>query len=275
MATKSWERVRSAEDYRSFLRAYLEERELNISDLARAAGYGRGYPSDVIKGKRRLTARSCHAFESALKLPSPGRKLFRLLVARDEPDHFPELDPTRLPAMIQALREKPWGNSRRDVREAESRALKSVFTDPRAALVFAVSGQPGRGASFDLIKNRTGLSDGDLASVLRNLERAGLIKHDEPTSLYEPSDLHLFVKSSGEDRFLASLFQIACGAAANRVSQAASSESEFFFSSVYCVREEVLPELKKALRETVLKFIDESIDADGSRMVRFMTALHL
>lgn len=275
MATNSWERIRSAEDYRSFLRAYLEERELNLSDLARAAGYGRSYPSDVIKGKRRLTARSCHAFENALKLPSHGRKLFRLLVAREEPDNFPEFDPSRLPEMIESLRARPWGASHKSVATSQAApALKAVFGDPRAALVFAACGQPGQGASLADVEKRTRLAKPELEGVLRNLSRAGLVRENTETKTFEPSDLHLFVTADNESRLLIDLFQGACLAARHRVQETATSDREFFFSSVYCVREERLPELKRALRETIVKFIDESIDTDGDRMVRLLTALH-
>ena len=83
--------LQQSTDYRSFLRVYLAGRSLSLSDFARAAGFGRSFPSDVLSKKRRLTSKSAYAFEKALKLPIAGKKFFRLLVALEEHDSFPEI----------------------------------------------------------------------------------------------------------------------------------------------------------------------------------------
>ncbi len=274
-----WQPVRAARDYRTFLKAYLEVRDLNLADLARAAGFGRGFPGDVISGKRRLTAKSFYAFEKGMKLPASGRKLFRLLVAREESDLFPDVARESLETMIEALRKKPWSGTRRMAKEADSRSF-ALFEDYRVALIYAASGQPGRGASLEELKKRTSLGSAELLSVTQRMTTAGLLVKAESEDRWEPQDLHLFLqsghqKSGDQNELLTTLFRRGCRAASERVAKGASSSSEMFFSSALCVHEEKLPQLKAALRETMLKFVDDSIEAEGDRVVQLLCSLHL
>lgn len=271
--TDRWNEIRSARDYRSFLKAYVKTREINLSDLARAAGFGRGFPGDVISGKRRLTQKSSYAFEKALKLPAPGKKLFRFLVASEEADLFPEIERDSIAPRIEILRAKPWETSRRNVRELESPSYAKLFEDPRVALIYAAAGEPGKGATYEEIRQRTRLTEEELRAFVEKLERAGLleIKQDQ----YMPRDLHLFLESGAMSEILVSYFKRACRTAGERVAANVGSKQEFFFSSAFCVREERLPELKKALRETILKFVDDGIDPNGDRVIQLLASLHL
>lgn len=247
---------------------------MSLSDIARASGFGRGFPGDVLAGKRRLTTKSAYAFEQALRLPAAGRKLFRLLVARDEADVFPELDRGRINAGIEELRSKPWSAPRRKVLESESRAIRSVFRDHRAIHVYAAAGRPDRGATLEEIRVRTRLSVEDLRIVLDALERGALLKFNEAEQRYVPQDLHLFVPSGERDELFLRLFRQACVEASERVLPGLMSASEFFFSSTFTVGEKRLPELKQALKDTILRFIDDSIDADGERLTNLTVAFH-
>lgn len=273
-APKEWKMVRASENYRTFLKSYLEEASLSLSDLARAAGFGRGFPGDVISGKRRITAKSYHSFEKALKLPQSGRKLFKYLVAREEPDVFPELDPVVVARGIDDLRAKPWGHSRRDVAESRAPDVARLFRDPKSVLVYTASGRPGRGATLEEISKRTSLPPEELVAVVKALESAGMIKFQESESRYEPQDLHLFMRADKQSELFLGIFRTACLEAAERAPQALRSEQEFFFTSTFCIREDQLSELKSALRETILKFVDDSICDDGDKIVRLTTALH-
>jgi DNA-binding transcriptional ArsR family regulator len=267
-----WLKLRSATDYRAFLQAYLEETSLSLSDLARAAGFGRGFPGDVISGRRRLTAKSFRAFRQALKLPPQGRRLFGLLVAFEEADLFPEMDRDAIPRSIDELRRAPWRRARREVSEREVPSLGAALADPRAISVYAAAGRPGQGVSFASLRERTRLSDREIESTLRKLEGAGIVAYRD--GFYEAVDLHLFVQSRGERIEPTEVFREACRIAAHRASQAMASEQELFFASAFCVDEKKMPELKAALRATALKFVDESIQPDGNRVVRLVAALH-
>ena len=269
----NWDKLRESRDYRAFLRVYIETKEISLSDLARAAGFGRGFPGDVISGKRRLTGKSCHAFEMALKVPAPARKLFRFLVARDEPDVFPELEPERVLKTIEELRVRPWSQLRRDLQDKDAPVIEQVFRDPRASLIFAAAGDPDRGATRNEIIERTRLEPSETDTVLRQMVSAGLVENR--AGKYSPKDLHLFFQSTRKNEMFLGMYRRACLAMADRAVENLASETEFFFTSAFCVSEARLPELKKTLRETILKFIDDSIQSDGDRITKLSVGFHL
>lgn len=269
---KDWSEFRSAEHYRDFLKIYIENRGIPLSTLAQSAGFHRSFPSDVLLGRRRLTAKSCHAFEKAMKIPQTAKKLFRLLVAQAEPDEFPELDAETLKKQIFELKTKPWIRSRK-LRESEAPQAASMFTDSNLMSVYAASGSPGQGASFTEIQKRTRILDRELIVAIEKLLIMGLLAKKE--NLFVPQDLHLFLKSEGKNEILKNAFQRAVKLAGERVEKSANSPSEMFFTSSFCVTEARLAELKEALRETILKFVDDSIEASGDRVVHLLTSLHL
>ncbi len=275
-----WEKVRTSGDYRSFLKNYLAEKSLNFSDFARAAGFARGFPSDVISGRRRLSIQSCFAFEKALKLPAPGRKLFRMLVAFEEPDLFPDLDPQNIRRSIEELRQKPWRRSRRELQSDEEPQVHEVLRSLRSAMVYAACGGPERPAIWSQLQTRTQLPDDVLRAELDHLINAGLVLESRSSdgtaeTIYFPQDLHLIIQHDQKTELLKFLFKDSAAEASKRAEVALNSESEFFFTSVFTVHEASMPGLKKALREVILKFVDDSVQADGQRMARLLAALHL
>ena len=270
-----WRPLREAADYRTFIKLYLDHKSLKHSDLARACGFARGFPSDVLSGRRRLTAKSCHAFEKGMKsLPMNGRKLFRMLVAKAEPDVFPELTDKKVSQSIESLRKKPWTRTRRNLSAKSNSVLLDVFQSSESATIYAAAGNPEAGASIDELEARTGFPTSKIYLILKKMIKVGLITEKTDERFY-PEDLHLFVDSqeAGNEVFK-SLFTQACKAAGQRMPKAMTSDSEFFFSSHLCVAEKDLPRLKKALKETILQFADDAISHDGDRMVQLTTAFH-
>lgn len=263
--------LQQSKDYRHFLKTYLTGRSLSLSDYARATGFGRSFPSDVLSGKRRLTARSAYAFEKALRLPLLGKKFFRLLVAKEELDTFPETSRENIENNVKELRTKSWQSAHRKVKENDSANLVELLVDSRAMAVYAASGEPDSGATREDIEKRTRLFGKELERNIENLERAQLIELRE--GQYFPKDLHLFFQMHNCSQLLATIFQKSCRLASERIEKC-DSNSELFFASNLCVREDSMPDLKKALREVILKFVDESVNSAGDRVVRLITALH-
>lgn len=283
MATKSklknpqtqWEALKKASDYREFLSTYLEINHLSFADLARTTGFGRGFPSDVVSGRRRLTAKSYSAFENGLKLPLTGKKLFKLLVAKEEIEIFPELRKHQdmIEPWIEELRGKSLPIPHRETSKAKDAPLEKLMRNPQVISVYAAAGEPGKASSLKQICQRTQLSPAVAQSALKDLEKIGLIQQVD--GLFEPKDLHLIFKANDASDVVIGLFKQACQMAAQRSAVAMTSNEELFFASRFCIDQARLPELKKSLRELILKFIDESIKADGDRVVHLATTLHL
>lgn len=263
--------LQQSPDYRSFLKIYLSEKGLNISDFARATGFSRSYPSDVLSKKRRLTQASQAKFEKALKLPAQGKKLFTLLVAAEEKNIFPDWDRSKLRAQIQDLQTRSWVIDRRRLDEAAAPSVEELLGDSRVMSIYAAAGEPEHGASLEEIQKRTRLYGQELDRNLKKLENAGFLKQQDQR--YFPKDLHLFLQTANQSQILKTVFSKACRLASERV-QNPESNHEMFFCSSFCIKEEMLPELKIALREIILKYVDDSIRADGDRVVRLVTALH-
>ncbi|MFN7906397.1 MAG: hypothetical protein ACK5P5_14545 [Pseudobdellovibrionaceae bacterium] len=271
---EDWSQLRNAKDYRNFLKIYLEIRNLSLSDFARAAGCHRGFPGDVISGKRRLTAQSSFVFEKALKAPLAAKKFFRSLIALEEEDLYPEIDRNKIDLLITELRQKNWNRSHREMSESSIKDPLLLMKIPKFMSVFAASGSPGHGAYQHQIQKRTGIHEPELSDILTQLATVGLVKkiHGD---FFEPQELHLFVKNTDQAQLMKNIFQNAAALASRRVDLAATSKSEMFFASSFCIQESKMPELKNLLRQTILNFIDESIDADGDRVVQLITALHI
>jgi hypothetical protein len=267
----TWESLRNAPDYRRFLQTYLDESSRSLSDFARAAGFGRGFPGDVISGRRRLTAKSFVAFERALDLPVDGRKLFRYLVAEEVPEILPGIEISAIRLRIASLRQKSWTRVRSKEASSNSHLGPSVFANPDTFAVYAAAGTVERGAAFPVISKRTGLSDARLSVAVEGLVRASLLNVAD--GICTPQDTHVFLKTAGNDRAFSDLFKTISAQAAARVDEKLKSDEELFFTSSFCVAKKRLPELKRALRRTLLQFVDEAIESEGDQVVLLETAL--
>ena len=273
LTEESFALLRVAENYREFIRIYLSIFNYSLADFARASGFGRGFPSEVISGKRRLTAKSGHAFERALKLPIPAKKLFRLLVVLEESDFYPDMDRDNLPQEIARLRRHPWKRVRTEKPES-ALGLKHKVLDKKAQIIYAAAGDFLKGATFKEIKARTGLSDKEILHKTIELESHGLIEINDSINVV-PKELHLFLKTCNQSELLIESFKESAELAVQHVTSLKKDSSEFFFSSSFCIDEEKMPKLKQELRETILKYIDNSIDSSGDRVANLILALHL
>lgn len=272
MTLDQWKPLKETFDYRGFLQAYIGLRRISKSQLSLAAGFNRGFVADIISRRRRLKSDTVYALEKTLRVPSIGKKYFRLLVAQDEPELFPEYETEKIAPLLSEMRKRAWNKSYRQVNGSDYSALRKMFNSNDLVSIFAASGLPGVGALLEEIQSRTQFSSQRVRSSLEELMRLGIFK--KQGDRYESQDLHVFLQTENVDALLSDSFQRAARQASNRVSQKHSNTDELFFSSTFCVDKKMLPDLKKALRETALKFIDDHIQADANQVVHLLTALH-
>ena len=199
-----WQKYKKTRDYRQFLSLYLQEENLSLADFARSTGFGRGFPGEVLAGKRKLTAKSFPPFENALRLPNPGRKYFRYLVALESPELFPKHNPEKTEHFLHQLRSKPWNR----VREKSATPLPSqpsLFSDPAVFKVYAAAGDSETGSSLEQLRDRTELAEDQLQAALRQLSGADLM--EMRADRYFLNDPHVYLKTQGADRHFAELFR--------------------------------------------------------------------
>lgn len=268
-----WEEIKKAKTYRAMLKTYLEVFDYSLSDFARAAGFGRGFPGDILSGKRRLTAKSSFAFEKALKLPQPGKRFFRLLVAQEEVDVFPEIDRSRVSSELQLVRNKSWKRIRHSAHETAAPEFKNIQLDKRMLATYAGAGNPGTGATLDEVVLRTGFTKEQVLKFAKDLQQLQLLEF-KSADFVVPKDQHFFLQTTDQSRLLQQTFKQSAQLAVEKVMSDASKKDEFFFNSSFCIQADKMADFKKELRETILKFIDHSTDDDGTRVVHLLTALH-
>ncbi len=271
-ADQVWNELKNSKDYRDFLANYLRLRQLSLSDFARATGFGRGFPGDVISGKRRLTAKSSIVFERSLKLPPTGRRLFRLLVALKEEDTYPELERKDLAHEISHLRAKRLVSPRRIVLEEKIPAR--ILLRPHALAVLAACGEPNSWTTLEAIMERTQLPAQRVISLLKDLQGAQFIFPHATEARFKPSDEHIHIEPQQQSELFVQIFKKATEEAAEKAKTSLGSQEELFFNSTLCVRKENVPELKKALGDVILKFIDSATDSEGERLIKLVVGLH-
>ena len=249
--------LRKASNYRNFLEIYLELFDYSLSDFARATGFGRGFPGDVISGKRRLTSKSSYAFEKALKLPLKGKKYFRLLVANEEVDLFPEIDRARIGDEILNLKNLPWKKTRTEIQESSVAGIQTLGFDKKMLTVLAAAGDLVTGSSIKEIKERTGFSNSEILKYSEHLEKLGLLEIKDSTRVI-PKDLHLFLETADQSSLLKQTFHQSVDLAEKSIVKLDKEKNDFFFNSSFCIQKNKLPMLKQELRETILKFVDRN-----------------
>jgi hypothetical protein len=266
-----------ANDYRSFLRALLDERrangeKVNFSGLSRRAGFAsRSYIKEVLEGKKRVAAPSLLRFIKAFRLDKTTGSLFSFLVALEEEDvNFEGLSSEHLRLKIEATREKL---SRRISKSKNVNRSDAFAPGPRAVEVFAALGSPERGASIEQIQSRSRLDQETCMKVLNYFLAKKIIRHEK--GRYFLSQPNLDLGSLGKDLAFKKLF----GRVIEELNQShrskLSSKEELFFYSAYSVRRSQLPEMKKRLRELLLEYIDTEQVDDGDAVVKTVIALYL
>jgi hypothetical protein len=273
LATDLLQELRQATNYRSFLKTYLQMKGLSGGAFAKQAGFVRQFPSDVMTGKRRLTLKSFAAFDAAMHIPPMAHKYFKHLVASEERDLFPELQTQTIHRVLQELRSQTWQNSFRKNAIKPSQDASQLFHDPSTLVIMSAVGTPEKGAQLEEIISRSGLSAAEVKLLLPKLVQAKIIRLEN--TCYFVDDFHQFLSADVQKEAFAAVFSAACHVAAQKASTAKNEDSEMFFTSFFCVDRAKLPELKAALRKTLLQFVDDSIQTDANSVVRLVAALHL
>ncbi len=274
ISNENFSLLKEVNDYREFLSVYLKITNRTLSDFARAAGFVRGFPGDIISRRRRLSAGSYKSFASALILPSAAKRYFRLLVARDERDLFPEISSSQIEKGLRSLRLKTWQSGHRVVQADLEKNLTAVMRELSCLSVYAAAGSPGSRTPLHLLISRTALSVATVKKAIQLLKKARLLEQID--SNYSPIDFHTALRSTPKpSASFKILFKSALTAAALQVDRSADPDQELFFTSSFCVNEKELGKLKTELRALLLRYVDEAIEPEGGRVVHLVTGLHL
>lgn len=275
MATEGLDVLRSASDYRAFLSLYLRWKNMSQASLARAAGVGRGFPSDLITGRRPLTLKTFLSLERCMKLPPTPKRFFKLLVALENQDVAQTLGQT--PAVVreevERLRSRPWKNNAAKTFPRASASRQTLLGSVRVLKVLAAAGSPDAGASRDELSLRSGLAEAELTEYLTAMISEGLLQ--EENGRFFPRDFHVFFDGKELRAAFLAQFSAACRGTAERADRHLNESSELYWTSYFCVKKDKLPAYKQALKQTLLQFVDDAIETEGGdAVVQLLVALH-
>lgn len=267
--------LRKALNYRSFLKIYLKERKLSASALALRAGFHRSFLSHLLNGKRRITAKNSYAIEKVLQVPAKAKLFFRLLVALEEADLYPEIPRTSITMRLEDLKKKSWSNPRRQTAPVDPSDVENIFLNPNIMTIFAACGEPQYPASLSTVIQRSRIKPELVARGLNDLIAAGLVKHDSEAQVFETTDIHLYLRLKNKNLVFESLMINAINETSRRLPTGIQSDEEFFFVSQLCIRRDNMPALKEGLRKLIIEFTDNAIDTNGDSIIKLFTAFHL
>lgn len=274
LSSADFEELSLSANYRLFLESYLRLRHLSYATFARTAGFTRPFPAQIISGQRALTLKSFYAFEKALKTPLYLKKIFKFLVARDLPNLFPDIDEDEIEDKIGKLQRFKGQSPRKNLMEMNpNQTMNEVSITYHAISIYAAAGDPLTGSTLEQIEQRARLPLNVIKKNIENLIQMGLLRFEN--EIYYTNDLHVFMKTNSQSKLLNTIFKQELSACENRLSLVTDQTHEMFFASQFCIDEKKMPQLKQEFRDLILKFVDDSLESNGNRILKILTSLHL
>lgn len=256
-----------AKDYRSFLRLAMERRhahrEMTLSELAQKAGFSsKGFISDLLAGRKRLTARVLPKLIAGLGLSKRLGSYFELLAMLEEA----ELRPAGLSEEEIHLRLERLRRVFRD-REANARAPRMAKAEEgiyRHAVykTYASLGSVEKGASLQEARSRSGLTEAALREALNLLLSLQLVREENGRFYAELGNIEAFGLS--ETSRFQEVMATATGALAQKIQKLHQRPEDFFFYASFALEPEKEAHLKLKLQELLSSFVDEHQNEDAS-----------
>ncbi len=266
-------------NYRDFLKKAFAIWErtghpVTYSAFSRRAGLSsRSFPRDVLRGEKRLTEQSLPGFIQALGLRGELRAFFTLLVARDENLRLTDVlsSPDARGELVERKRARM--KARLEETELPLEQALTVLRSERQTLIFAALGTLKDGATLEKIGARIGLERALLEPELQDMALRKLIRYEPESGRAWPVSTHLDLTGQSRQQDVRDDFVRSTLKLKRRAQEGFASTEELFFQSVFSVDQARMPELKRALRDVLLRFSENGENPDGNRVARIVTGL--
>ena len=250
---------------------YVKKNRINFADFSRRCNFAsRGFVSEYLSGKKRLSSDSLQKIKKALKLQRPYPRIFELLVLLDQEElrsrYQTEAKLLNKLCEARSLISKPVS-----LTKANS---KSLISNETLIQVFAASGTIEEGSSFDDLLQRTKLSTKDVEQSIEILIKNNILKISEGRYLpVAPQiDLDGLCAKTG---FPDLITNVSKKIAKNANTISANKSNHLFYSAFSLSRSEVF-KFKKDLKEAVFEVLDNYQKDEGDIVVEqvFLGAWH-
>lgn len=265
------DRLLKKENYREFMKAFLQLREeagkpLSYAGLSRQLGIkSRSYPRDIMMGQKRMTPVLLPKFISVFGLDANLKTYFIDLVEKDEPG-------CRVSGRSLFEIEKSAERFKSRVRsESPTIRTEDVYMTAEMPRVYAALGSVDKGASFIEITKRTAMDEVRLKLILDKMVEVGLVLKKEKR--YFALQIHLQMKELKTDQMFKQYFIKVANDVIYEAQKKMNSDDKLFFSSAFSVSAERMPDLKKDLRQLLSQYVEASEKAEGDKVVSLLCAL--
>jgi len=261
-------RVRSAGD---FLTAAVQARRrihssFGYAQLARKAGFSsRGYVRDLALGTKKFTPASLKKVSLALNLDPLEREFFLCLGALQRTEGSSELV-----AKIEKLRTRILGERR----SPSIRQNESFFRTPSWPYIYAALGSiTGEGVVLAEVARlaRCSVKECDLA--LRDMLSRALVERNSVTGRWRALNPHLLIQGIKEAGAFTEFYRASLLMLSARIDEAMAREDSLIHGSVFSVRRDRMPALKRELQVLLTRYADESEDSEGDALATLLCAL--
>lgn len=266
-------RLLEAPDYRSFIDLIISEKnkrkKFGYADVARLGGFAsRSFPRDVVRGEKRITLNSLPGFMRALYLTSDISEYFRMMVELEHEDcRAKTQDEVKLRDIKIKYKERIISKF-----NSSKNSEEQAFQISSIPEVYAALGSVERGATLKEIYDRSHLPSHEIETALEKMIATGLVLKKKLR--YFPRQTHLNFEGLSQSEVFKKHFISGCERSARMARSGLSSDSKLFLSSAFSVNRSDLPKLKEELRSLLLKFVDNSEQTDGDKVVNFVASLY-
>ncbi|MBY0451805.1 MAG: TIGR02147 family protein [Bdellovibrionaceae bacterium] len=265
------DRLLKKENYREFMKAFLQLREeagkpLSYAGLSRQLGIkSRSYPRDIMMGQKRMTPVLLPKFISVFGLDANLKTYFIDLVEKEEPG-------CRVSGRSLFEIEKSAERFKSRVRsESPTIRTEDVYMTAEMPRVYAALGSVDKGASFIEITKRTAMDEVRLKLILDKMVEVGLVLKKEKR--YFALQIHLQMKELKTDQMFKQYFIKVANDVIYEAQKKMNSDDKLFFSSAFSVSAERMPDLKKDLRQLLSQYVEASEKSEGDKVVSLLCAL--
>ena len=262
-------------NYRFFLAEYLvlrKEAGENLSKLSARAGLkSAGFLSDVIKGKKKLSAKSLPALKEALKVPAGLDQYFEYLVYLEHSEMIPrDLKGEKFNQTFRQFRSRLKEKFKKsNISKSDTHDMAGSFD---AHLLFAAL-EPDRGLLKGELQERTGLGMAAIDRALELFKRMQLIYEFENKFFPQQENYENFgeqFNSSFQITFLKALSLLQA-----KAQKMTENQRDLFYISTFLVNESDYEELQLKLKDKLFQEMDKTLPASGEKVATMVFSIFL
>lgn len=148
------------------------------------------------------------------------------------------------------------------------------FKDYRSPFLYAASGEVGKGATIEMMSQRTGIKTESIVEAMPLLERLKLGQFNSEEAKFIPvtPQVHIEAGSNDSTNFF-SFYHYCLGLQREVAEKKFKNPDTFFYNEVFSIHEKDIPVVKAELRNVIKSFLIKAENPDGDSVAVFNLGL--